>query len=104
LDLRDLHRSTDIATIAESAEHAVELTETAREMADVMLSDSADTQQLDLKTTLETEVSEVQSSYPESAITYGTPIPSVQITATEMLSSVFRNLLKNAIQHNAPSK
>ncbi|MFW5895919.1 MAG: histidine kinase N-terminal 7TM domain-containing protein [archaeon] len=89
-----------ITTIAESAEHAVELTETAREMADVMLSDSAETQQIGLKTTLENEVSEVQSSYPESAITYATPIPSVRITATEMLSSVFRNLLKNAIQHN----
>jgi len=103
-----LHRDTceteeakdHITTIAESAEHAVELTETAREMADVMLSDSAETERINLKTTLENEVSEVQSSYPESAITYGTPIPSVRITATEMLSSVFSNLLKNAIQHN----
>lgn len=102
--LRETHETEDakdyITTIAESAEHAVELTETTREIADVLLSESADTQRIDLKTTLETEVSEVRSSYPGSTITYGTSIPSVRITATEMLSSVFSNLLKNAIQHN----
>ncbi|RAW45763.1 diguanylate cyclase [Halorubrum sp. 48-1-W] len=89
-----------ITTIQESANHAVELTSTAREMADVMLSVTQESQQIDLRTVLETEVSEVQSSYPNAAITFGTTVPSVTIDANEMISSVFRNLVKNAIQHN----
>ena len=90
----------DIATIQASADHAVELTETAREIADVMLSATAQSQQVNLRDVLEKEVSEVQSSYPDAAVTYGTTVPSVAITTTDMISSVFRNLLKNAIQHN----
>jgi PAS domain S-box-containing protein len=89
-----------IEKISTSADHAVELTETAREIADVMLSATAKGQQINLRNTLEKEVSEVQSSYSDSAITYKTPIPSVTIHANDMISSVFRNLLKNAIQHN----
>jgi len=87
-------------TIRESANHAVELTGTAREIADVMLSATREDQQVDLRAVLEKEVSEVQSSYPDAAVTYDTAIPPVTINATEMVSSIFRNLLKNAIQHN----
>jgi len=89
-----------ITTIQESADHAVELTETAREIADAMLSATAQDQRVDLRYVLEKEVSEVQSSYPDAVVTYGTTIPSVAINTTDMISSVFRNLLKNAIKHN----
>jgi PAS domain S-box-containing protein len=89
-----------ITTIQSSADHAVELTETAREIADVMLSDTTQGQQVNLRNVLEKEVSEVQSSYPDAAVTYGTTIPSVAIITNDMISSVFRNLLKNAIKHN----
>jgi signal transduction histidine kinase len=89
-----------ITTIQDSADHAVELTDTAREIADMMVSVTRDSQQVDLRSVLEKEVSEVQSAYPNAAVTYETTIPSVSVTATEMISSVFRNLLKNAIQHN----
>jgi signal transduction histidine kinase len=89
-----------INKIGNSADHAVELTGTAREIADVMLSVTGERQQIDLQSVLEKEVSEVQSSYSDSAITSETPIPSVPIHASDMISSVFRNLLKNAIQHN----
>jgi PAS domain S-box-containing protein len=87
-------------TIQDSANHAIELTRTAREIADVMLSATKEDQQVDLRTTLEKEVSEVQSSYPNAVVTYDTTIPFVTINANDMISSVFRNLLKNAIQHN----
>jgi Signal transduction histidine kinase len=86
--------------IQNNANHAVELTRTAREIADVMLSTTEDGQQVDLRAALEREVSEVQSSYPNAAVTYDTTIPSIRINANDMISSVFRNLLKNAIQHN----
>mgnify|MGYP000129702976 CR=1 FL=1 len=89
-----------IATIRDSADHAVELTETTREIADVMLSTTQEERQVNLRAALDKEVSAVQSSYPDAAVTYDTAIPSVAIEATDMLSAVFRNLLTNAIQHN----
>lgn len=89
-----------ISTIQNSADHAIELTGTAREIADVMLSVAKESQQVNLRTVLEREVSEVQSSYPSAAVTYDTAIPSVVVDANDMIPSVFRNLLKNAIQHN----
>ena len=89
-----------ITTIQTSADHAIELTKTARDISNLMLSGTTDEQQVNLRSVLNTEVSEVQSAYPDAALISETPIPSVTITANEMLSSVFRNLLKNAIQHN----
>ncbi|MEZ3165040.1 PAS domain-containing sensor histidine kinase [Halorubrum sp. RMP-47] len=89
-----------ITTIQDSADHAIELTRTAREIADVMLSTTKEGQQVNLRAILENEVSEVQSSYPNAAVSLETTVSSVTINANDMLSSVFRNLLKNAIQHN----
>lgn len=45
-------------------------------------------------------MSEVQASYPDAAVTYDTTIPIATINANNMIFSAFRNLLKNAIQHN----
>jgi PAS domain S-box-containing protein len=89
-----------IETVLENADHAVELTKSAREMADVMLSAEKELQQVDLGTVLESELEEVQATYPEADITKETTVPLVSVQANDMLGSVFRNLLKNAIQHN----
>jgi PAS domain S-box-containing protein len=89
-----------IETIRRSADHAVELTGTARELADVLLSAKTDQQSFDLRGVLESGVGEVESSYSDLVVTYGTAIPSVTVRANDMLGSVFRNLLKNAVQHN----
>jgi len=89
-----------ITTIQNNADHAVELMGTAQEIADVMLSATEEGQRVNLRAVLEKEVSEVQSLYPNAAVTLETTVPSVTINANDMVSSVFRNLLKNAIQHN----
>ena len=89
-----------IDTISESADHAVELTQTARELSEVMLSKGVKEQRVTLQTMLTNEVTDVQASYPGAALEFGTEIPSVTLAANDMISSVFRNLLKNAIQHN----
>jgi PAS domain S-box-containing protein len=102
-ECEDEKMKKDIATIRNSADQAIELTDTARELAEVMVSIAQDSQQVNLRAVLEKEVSEVQSSYPNAAVTYDTTIPPVSIDANDMISSVFRNLLKNAIQHNDKS-
>ena len=89
-----------INMINKSANHAVELTQTARELSEVMLSDSVEEQRVTLQTILTDEVTEVQASYPSATLEFGTEIPSVTLAANDMISSVFRNLVKNAVQHN----
>jgi len=89
-----------IDTINESADHAIELTQTARDLSEVMLSDDVEKERVDLQTILEGEVTELKASYPGATLEFGTPVPSVTLATNETVSSVFRNLLKNAIHHN----
>jgi signal transduction histidine kinase len=89
-----------VATIQESAANAVELTQTARNVADVLLSSENDRRPVNLRTALETKLDEIRSEHPEAVITVEGAVPSATIVADEMLDSVFRNLLTNAIQHN----
>jgi PAS domain S-box-containing protein len=89
-----------IETILENADHAVELTTLAREMADVMLSVERELNQVRLRPVLEGEIEEEQAAHPEATVTAETTIPPVSVQADDMLGSVFRNVLKNAVQHN----
>ena len=94
----DLQEYTEV--VLESAEHAVELTTSARDMANVMLSTDEELQGVDLRTVLQSEITEVKSAYPELELVEETTIPQMSVQANSMLGSIFRNLLKNAIQHN----
>ena len=89
-----------IDTLDQSADHAVDLTQTARELSEVMLLDSDETGGVNLQATLKNEIADVQASHPDATLELGTSVPSVTLATSEMVSSVFRNLLKNAIQHN----
>jgi len=89
-----------VGRIRESADHAVELTKTARDIADVMLTDADNDHPIPLRSTLDTEIDEVRSSFPGAAVTVDGSIPDVAVHGNDMLDSVFRNLLKNAVQHN----
>jgi PAS domain S-box-containing protein len=89
-----------VEQVVENAEHAVELTMTARDMADVMLTTVDDRHQMPLRSSLEGELDEIRSTYPEAIITLDGSVPPVTVIANDMLASVFRNLLKNAVQHN----
>mgnify|MGYP000389196989 CR=1 FL=1 len=86
--------------IQDSADHAVELTKTARDIADVMLTETDNDHPVALRSTLETELEEVRTSFPGAAVTVDGSIPDVAVHGNDMLDSVFRNLLKNAVQHN----
>ena len=87
-------------TIRDSAARAVELTKTARDMADSMLRTEADIDGVALDTTIQTEVENLRSAYPDAVITVPEPVPEVTVEANDLLSSVFHNLLTNAVEHN----
>jgi PAS domain S-box-containing protein len=89
-----------VERIRDSADHAVELTKTARDLSEVMLRDQTDHHAVALRSALETELDDFRTAFPGAAITVDETIPSVSVRGNDMLGSVFRNLLKNAVQHN----
>jgi PAS domain S-box-containing protein len=89
-----------VSTIIESAEHAVELTRTAQEMADVLLDTEASVDSIALRPILDGEIDSIRTAHDDATITLDGDIPNLTVAGDEMLESVFRNLLKNAIQHN----
>jgi signal transduction histidine kinase len=79
---------------------AVELTTSAQELTEAMLRLDTAAKAVPLGEILQSEITEVSSQYPAADITVDGEIPAVSVLADEMLDSVFRNVLKNAIQHN----
>lgn len=87
----------------DGARNAVELTNTARDMAEVMLRTEADHEAIALRRTLKRQIDELESEHPAAEVEIDGTIPHVAVQANELLDSVFRNLLKNAVQHNDKS-
>jgi len=87
--------------ILASGEHVVELTEVAREYVETVVSDEAvSVEPVSLSSVLETELALREESFPEAEFSMENSPPDVEVAANSMLSSVFRNLLNNAVQHN----
>jgi signal transduction histidine kinase len=86
--------------IKANAQSAVALTTTVRDLAEVMLRDDAEPGSVSLARILSQQVEEVRSAYSQAVFTVEGSFPEVEVVADEMLSSVFRNLLRNAVQHN----
>lgn len=78
---------------------AIDLTTTAGELSEIILSERQ-RETIRLQPMLEEVVAEVQSSYPDAKVTFEPVEYRVLVEGDEMLGSVFRNLIKNAIQHN----
>jgi len=91
---------THLQTVYENAEHAVDLTKVAREMAAVMLSADHELEPISIRSVVTGEVEQIREAYPEANIITASEIEPASVRANEMLNSVFRNLLKNAVQHN----
>jgi PAS domain S-box-containing protein len=89
-----------IRTVRDRTSHAIELTETARDIAEIMETPDRDLREVPLRGVLEDEVAHVRDRYAEAEVTVAGSIPPVTVLADELLHSVFRNLLNNAVQHN----
>lgn len=87
-------------TMVTKGHHAVDITRQARDLTETMLEPEFGTDRIPLKPTLETQIDEIRSTYPKAIITVEGEIPTVAVVADGMLSSVFRNILANGIQHN----
>ena len=89
-----------VQTLQETALHATELTRTGRDMAEAMLATEAGGQAVDLRASVESQIEEVQSAWPDAIVRMADSVPAVEVAADEMLRSVFRNLLKNGVIHS----
>jgi signal transduction histidine kinase len=65
-----------------------------------MLQSDVELKPVRLRPALESEVDDVQSNYEEALVRIDGTIPNIEVPGDGMLESVFRNLMKNAIQHN----
>jgi len=89
-----------IEQVLESAREAIDITTTARDVTEVMLQSDVDRHEVRLFAVLEGEVEEVRSNHDQALVRLDGSPPAVEVLADDMLASVFRNLLTNAIQHN----
>lgn len=86
--------------IQESGHHAADLTITARDLTRTMLEDEMELEPVGLHSVIQSEVDEADGSFDEASVRLDGAVPDVQVEANDLLGSVFRNLLKNAVQHN----
>lgn len=84
-----------------AADHTMKLTKDARDYIEAIAGEEQpELKSVTLRSHLKAEVDTAQESHPDAEIQISGNIPAVGVCATEMLSSVFRNLLSNAVQHN----
>jgi PAS domain S-box-containing protein len=89
--------------IQKASQDAVDITMTAQEVTEMLLMPDADLAPVSLGRELEREINDVRSSHSDAVITVDEQLPDVKVMADNMLNSIFRNLLKNAIVHNDKS-
>jgi signal transduction histidine kinase len=97
---------TYLNRIVDAGEHITDITETVGDFLSV-LEDGTDPelQAIDLEFVLLNEVEKARSAHEKASITLtGDHVGGLRVAATELLSSVFRNLLKNAVTHNDKSE
>jgi len=89
-----------VETILESVCHAVDLADTAREMAQLMLEEESDQLKVTLSGCLRSAIETCRSAHDHAVIDVDRALPDRSVRATALLESVFDNLLQNAIRHN----
>jgi PAS domain S-box-containing protein len=91
-----------VEKVLDSTEHVLELTETARHLVEATVGDDiSDTlEPVSLVSVLRTEIEKRREMYPEATFAVDGDLPGVVVLANGALSSVFGNLLNNAVQHS----
>ncbi|MFC6758057.1 MULTISPECIES: hybrid sensor histidine kinase/response regulator [Haloarcula] len=88
--------------IMRASEHIEAIADTAGDFMEILDGEEQpELHPISLPSVLETEVAKANSAHADATITVPESLlPGLQVTATDLLSSVFRNLLNNAVIHN----
>jgi PAS domain S-box-containing protein len=84
----------------ENVHSSINITDTAREVTETLLETDSERVPTNLRHALLTVIESVRSTDDSAVITIDGSIPDTEVLADDMLNSVFRNLLTNAITHN----
>jgi signal transduction histidine kinase len=87
--------------ITRASHHAVDLTVTMRDfIAALGSAESPELEPVALGPVLEGEIETRRATHPNAEIRLVGDVPEVNVVANDLLTSVFRNVLNNAVQHN----
>lgn len=91
-----------LARILRAGRHVVELTNVARDLSALIHDEETpDLKPISLRQSLTEEIEKRQETFSDAGITLPEPpAPGTHVLANKLLSSVFRNLVNNAVQHN----
>lgn len=92
---------TYLNRVQDTCSHIGELTSIARDFVDSIGGEGGvDLEAMNLRHVLETEIDKNRTSFDEATHSVAGDLPNVSVRANELLSSVFGNLLSNAVRHN----
>lgn len=83
-----------------AAREAIDITTSAREVTELLLQAETDLSRTNLQRVLQHRIDDVQSSDRSVLVTTDGSLSDTPVLADDMLGSVFRNLLQNAMLHN----
>ncbi|SEW25219.1 PAS domain S-box protein [Halobacterium jilantaiense] len=86
--------------VVNAAREAIDITTSAREVTELLLQAETDLSRTNLQRVLQHRIDDVQSSDRSVLVTTDGSLSDTPVLADDMLGSVFRNLLQNAILHN----
>lgn len=86
--------------VRERAQHVVDLTAILQDLMTVVLDETDTLHPVPVGSVLEDEIADLDAAYSRAITRIDGDLPTVDVRGNEMLHSVFRNLLKNAVQHN----
>jgi len=90
-----------LRTILDTGEHVVELTRSSRDLARTVAGEAElPLEAVSLRETLQAELDRRQEAFGHATISLRGDVPDVDVRANDLLASVFRNLLNNAVQHS----
>ncbi|WP_080506157.1 PAS domain-containing protein [Halorubrum sp. BV1] len=98
--LADDQSRTYAQTVIAAARQAADITETARDVTDVLLQAGSDRTPISLRTELGEQIERTRSDRDRATVSVDGSIPDVTVLADDLLEAVFRNLLTNAVVHN----
>jgi PAS domain S-box-containing protein len=85
----------------ESSNHVIELTEVVGDLMETLTTDGdLDVKPVHLEPVVRNQLEKARTSYPQAEFEMDGPASDPVVRANEMLSSVFNNLLNNAVLHN----
>lgn len=93
-------RGESLEAVIASIEQSVELTTDAKELTELLLAEDEDIGTVSLRSVVESELQAVRDAHKQAEVQLDGDVPDVAVRGNQMLASVVRNVLTNAIFHN----